>query len=45
VSIDGRKSVKRLMPPRLGEHTETILRKAGYSSQELQILRDQKVIK
>jgi crotonobetainyl-CoA:carnitine CoA-transferase CaiB-like acyl-CoA transferase len=45
VSIDGRKSAKRLMPPRLGEHTDTILRKAGYSSQELQILRDQKVIK
>jgi crotonobetainyl-CoA:carnitine CoA-transferase CaiB-like acyl-CoA transferase len=45
VSIDGIKSAKRLMPPRLGEHTETILRKAGYSSQELQILRDQKAIK
>ncbi|MBV8054867.1 MAG: CoA transferase [Deltaproteobacteria bacterium] len=45
VSIDGRKSVKRLMPPRLGEHTEPILRKAGYSDRDLQILRSEKVIK
>jgi len=45
VSIDGMKSVKRVMPPRLGEHTEQILRKAGYSEQDLQILRSEKVIK
>jgi len=45
VSIDGRKSVKRLMPPRLGEHTEPILRKAGFSDRDLQILRSEKVIK
>jgi crotonobetainyl-CoA:carnitine CoA-transferase CaiB-like acyl-CoA transferase len=44
VSIDGEKSVKRLMPPRLGEHTETILRQAGYSKRELEILRNEKVI-
>jgi crotonobetainyl-CoA:carnitine CoA-transferase CaiB-like acyl-CoA transferase len=44
VSIDGHKSVKRLMPPRLGEHTEEILRKVGYSDQDLQILRREKVI-
>jgi crotonobetainyl-CoA:carnitine CoA-transferase CaiB-like acyl-CoA transferase len=45
VSIDGQKSVKRLMPPRLGEHTDTILQKAGYSDRDLQILRSEKVIK
>jgi crotonobetainyl-CoA:carnitine CoA-transferase CaiB-like acyl-CoA transferase len=45
VSIDGQKAVRRLMPPRLGEHTETILRKAGYSDRDLQILRSEKVIK
>jgi len=44
VSIDGEKSVKRLMPPRLGEHTETILRQTGYSDSELEILRNEKVI-
>jgi crotonobetainyl-CoA:carnitine CoA-transferase CaiB-like acyl-CoA transferase len=44
VSIDGEKSVKRLMPPGLGEHTEKILRQAGYSDRELEILRDEKVI-
>jgi crotonobetainyl-CoA:carnitine CoA-transferase CaiB-like acyl-CoA transferase len=44
VSINGEKSVKRLMPPCLGEHTEIVLRKAGYSDQELQILRKERVI-
>jgi crotonobetainyl-CoA:carnitine CoA-transferase CaiB-like acyl-CoA transferase len=44
VSINGEKSVKRQMPPRLGEHTEVILRKAGYSDQDLEILRKEKVI-
>jgi crotonobetainyl-CoA:carnitine CoA-transferase CaiB-like acyl-CoA transferase len=44
VSIDGAKSVKRLMPPRLGEHTEAILLKAGYSRQDLHLLRSEKVI-
>jgi crotonobetainyl-CoA:carnitine CoA-transferase CaiB-like acyl-CoA transferase len=44
ISINGDKSVKRLMPPRLGEHTETILRQAGYSEQEIELLRKDGVI-
>ena len=44
VSINGERSVKRVMPPRLGEHTETVLRKAGYSDQDLQKLRSERVI-
>jgi crotonobetainyl-CoA:carnitine CoA-transferase CaiB-like acyl-CoA transferase len=44
VSIDGEKSVKRLMPPRLGEHTNSVLRAAGYSDDELASLRKEKVI-
>jgi crotonobetainyl-CoA:carnitine CoA-transferase CaiB-like acyl-CoA transferase len=45
VSIDGNRSVKRQMPPRLGEHTEPVLRKAGYSSVDLQTLKNEKVIR
>ncbi len=44
LSIDGKKSAKRLMPPRLGEHTESILRTAGYSEQDLEALRNEGVI-
>ncbi|MBV8773541.1 MAG: CoA transferase, partial [Deltaproteobacteria bacterium] len=44
VSINGEKSVKRLMPPRLGEHTDSVLRQAGYSDEELETLRKDKVI-
>jgi crotonobetainyl-CoA:carnitine CoA-transferase CaiB-like acyl-CoA transferase len=43
VSIDGERSVKRLMPPRLGEHTEEILLAAGYSAEEIASLRSEKV--
>jgi crotonobetainyl-CoA:carnitine CoA-transferase CaiB-like acyl-CoA transferase len=43
VSIDGERSVKRLMPPRLGEHTEEVLAAAGYSADEIASLRSEKV--
>ena len=41
VSIDDQKSVKNLMPPLLGEHTEEVLRSAGYSDAELKVFRDE----
>jgi crotonobetainyl-CoA:carnitine CoA-transferase CaiB-like acyl-CoA transferase len=34
----------RLPPPLLGQHTEQILRDAGYSSEEIEILRRSEVI-
>ena len=43
VSINGERSVKRLMPPRLGEHTEDVLKAAGYSADEIIALRNEKV--
>jgi crotonobetainyl-CoA:carnitine CoA-transferase CaiB-like acyl-CoA transferase len=45
VSIDGERSAKRQMPPRLGEHTEHVLHKLGYSEDDLTSLRNEKVIK
>jgi crotonobetainyl-CoA:carnitine CoA-transferase CaiB-like acyl-CoA transferase len=44
VSINGEKSIKRLMPPLLGEHTDTILQQAGYSEREIEVLRAERVI-
>ncbi len=44
VSINGEKSLKRLMPPRLGEHTNQILLAAGYSEAEIESLRAARVI-
>lgn len=43
VTINGERSVKRLMPPRLGEHTEEILLAAGYSADEIASLRSSKI--
>jgi crotonobetainyl-CoA:carnitine CoA-transferase CaiB-like acyl-CoA transferase len=43
VSINDEKSVKRLMPPELGEHTEEVLRAAGYSDAEMESLRSEGV--
>jgi crotonobetainyl-CoA:carnitine CoA-transferase CaiB-like acyl-CoA transferase len=41
VSINDEKSVKNQMPPLLGEHTEEVLRSAGYSDAELKVFRDE----
>jgi crotonobetainyl-CoA:carnitine CoA-transferase CaiB-like acyl-CoA transferase len=41
VSINDQKSVKSQMPPLLGEHTEEVLRSAGYSDAELKVFRDE----
>ena len=44
VRINGERSSRRLMPPRLGEHTEEVLRAAGYAVAEIAELRAEKVI-
>jgi crotonobetainyl-CoA:carnitine CoA-transferase CaiB-like acyl-CoA transferase len=44
VSINGERSSIRLMPPRLGEHTDEVLRGVGYSSAEIGSLRSAGVI-
>jgi crotonobetainyl-CoA:carnitine CoA-transferase CaiB-like acyl-CoA transferase len=44
VSLNGEKSAKRLMPPLLGEHTEEVLRAAGYSAAEIGALRAEKIV-
>jgi crotonobetainyl-CoA:carnitine CoA-transferase CaiB-like acyl-CoA transferase len=44
VSIDGEKSIKRLMPPLLGEHTEEVLKGARYTDAEIKSLRSEKII-
>jgi crotonobetainyl-CoA:carnitine CoA-transferase CaiB-like acyl-CoA transferase len=44
VSVDGARASIRRMPPRLGEHTDEVLRAANYSSAEIARLRADKVI-
>jgi crotonobetainyl-CoA:carnitine CoA-transferase CaiB-like acyl-CoA transferase len=44
VSINGERSSRRLMPPRLGEHTDEVLTAAGYSSAEIEALRVARVV-
>jgi crotonobetainyl-CoA:carnitine CoA-transferase CaiB-like acyl-CoA transferase len=44
VSINGERSSRRLMPPRLGEHTEEVLGAAGYSAAEIASLRTEGAI-
>lgn len=44
VSIDGEKAAIRRMPPRLGEHTEEVLRGTGYTPAEIESLRAEGVI-
>jgi crotonobetainyl-CoA:carnitine CoA-transferase CaiB-like acyl-CoA transferase len=44
VSINGERSARRRMPPRLGEHTDEVLRAAGYSDAEIAALKAENVI-
>jgi succinate---hydroxymethylglutarate CoA-transferase len=42
--INGQREMRQLMPPLLGEHTEIVLREAGYDDAALAKLRQAGVI-
>jgi crotonobetainyl-CoA:carnitine CoA-transferase CaiB-like acyl-CoA transferase len=44
IGINGERSARRRMPPRLGEHTDEVLRAAGYVHPEIASLRKEGVI-
>jgi crotonobetainyl-CoA:carnitine CoA-transferase CaiB-like acyl-CoA transferase len=44
VNVNGEKAVLRSMAPRLGEHTDEVLRAAGYAEKEIAALRAAKTI-
>jgi crotonobetainyl-CoA:carnitine CoA-transferase CaiB-like acyl-CoA transferase len=44
VNLNGEKAVLRSMAPRLGEHTDEVLRAAGYGEREIAALRAAKTI-
>jgi crotonobetainyl-CoA:carnitine CoA-transferase CaiB-like acyl-CoA transferase len=44
VHVNGETLSPSLPPPKLGQHTNDLLRELGYSNQEIDALRDQKVI-
>ena len=44
VNVNGEKAVLRSMAPRLGEHTDEVLRAAGYAEKEMVALRAAKTI-
>jgi crotonobetainyl-CoA:carnitine CoA-transferase CaiB-like acyl-CoA transferase len=44
VTLNGRRAALRRMPPRLGEHTDEVLRSAGYSDEEVATLKAERVI-
>jgi crotonobetainyl-CoA:carnitine CoA-transferase CaiB-like acyl-CoA transferase len=39
ITINGERSLKRLMPPLLGEHTDKVLRALGYSAEDIAAMR------
>ena len=43
-TLGGERPGLRLNPPRLGEHTDSLLREVGYSDQEIAVLRSARVI-
>jgi crotonobetainyl-CoA:carnitine CoA-transferase CaiB-like acyl-CoA transferase len=42
--IDGSREIDFRAPPMLGEHTEEVLAEAGFSSQEIQVLRGKGIL-
>ena len=44
VSIDGTRASQEIPPPLLGEHTDAILAELGYEKNEIETLREKKVI-
>lgn len=44
LEMDGRKPQVRYQPPKMGEHTVTVLREAGYSPEEVEALIAQRIV-
>jgi crotonobetainyl-CoA:carnitine CoA-transferase CaiB-like acyl-CoA transferase len=44
LSVDGERVLHRAAPPRLGEHTQEILRELGYDDTEVRALAAQRII-
>jgi crotonobetainyl-CoA:carnitine CoA-transferase CaiB-like acyl-CoA transferase len=44
ISLNGERSARRRMPPRLGEHTDEVLRGTGYTNPEIKAFREERVI-
>jgi crotonobetainyl-CoA:carnitine CoA-transferase CaiB-like acyl-CoA transferase len=45
ITINGERSLKRLMPPLLGEHTDEVLKSLGYSAEDIAAMRRDNVTK
>jgi crotonobetainyl-CoA:carnitine CoA-transferase CaiB-like acyl-CoA transferase len=44
LALDGKRLTKRADPPRVGEHSRTLLAELGYSSSQIEALADQRVV-